>query len=87
MRNVIRVVVLNRVAAFLLFVGKALIVAGNGAIAFYYFSGKWVIDDIPQINLHYYFVPILVKLFFKHLILVLYLDCYHWHILHCRPIF
>jgi hypothetical protein len=30
MRNIVRVVVLNRVAAFLLFVGKALIVVGNG---------------------------------------------------------
>jgi choline transporter-like protein 2/4/5 len=80
MRNLVRVVVLNRVTGFLLFVGKALIVVGNGwfysmitckhltsgAIAFYYFSGKWVVDGIPQVNLHYYFVPIIVSVELKN---------------------
>ncbi|KAI6191458.1 hypothetical protein M3Y97_00230200 [Aphelenchoides bicaudatus] len=76
MRNLIRVVVLNRVTGFLLFVGKALIVVGNGAIAFYYFSGKWVVDGIPQVNLHYYFVPIIVVVIGTYFIADLFFDVY-----------
>lgn len=76
MRNLIRVVVLNRVTGFLLFVGKTVIVVGNGAIAFYYFSGKWVVDGIPQVNLHYYFVPIIVVVIGTYLIADLFFDVY-----------
>jgi choline transporter-like protein 2/4/5 len=59
-RNIVRVVVLNRITAFLLFVGKAVITCGMGALSFYYFSGRWVIDGLPHITLYYYFVPIIL---------------------------
>ena len=57
-RNLVRVMVLNRVTAFLLFVGKTLITLSAGIAAHFYFSGRWIIDDIPQIQLHFYWVPV-----------------------------
>uniref|UniRef100_A0A914DSU6 Choline transporter-like protein n=1 Tax=Acrobeloides nanus TaxID=290746 RepID=A0A914DSU6_9BILA len=61
-RNIVRTVVLGRVTGFLLFVGKALITLGMGTIAFFYFSGRWVIDGLPHFDLYYYFVPVIIVL-------------------------
>lgn len=41
MRNVVRVVVLNNVVAFLLFIGKIVIVAGIGSLSYFVFMG-WI---------------------------------------------
>jgi len=38
MRNILRVVVLNRVVDFLLFLGKLVIVAGVGAMSYFVFA-------------------------------------------------
>lgn len=59
-RNIIRSVVLNRVVTFLMFVGKATITLGLGAVAFFWFSGRWIIDGFPQVTLYYYFVPVII---------------------------
>ncbi|KAH7699097.1 Protein CHTL-1 b [Aphelenchoides avenae] len=75
-RNIVRVVVLNRTTALLLFTGKAVITCGMGAVAFYYFSGRWVIDGLPQITLYYYFVPIIVVIIGSYLICDLFFQVY-----------
>ncbi|XP_039628459.1 choline transporter-like protein 2 isoform X2 [Polypterus senegalus] len=59
MRNIIRVVVLDKVTDFLFFLGKLLIVGSVGVLSFFFFSGRisLVKDTAPQLN--YYWVPIL----------------------------
>ncbi|KAK6028771.1 hypothetical protein OSTOST_05141 [Ostertagia ostertagi] len=61
-RNCVRAAVVNQVAGILLFIGKALITLGMGVVAFFYFSGQWVVDGIPRVELYYYFVPIILVL-------------------------
>ncbi|KIH60357.1 hypothetical protein ANCDUO_09395 [Ancylostoma duodenale] len=61
-RNCVRAAVVNQVAGILLFLGKALITLGMGVVAFFYFSGQWVVDGIPRVELYYYFVPIILVL-------------------------
>ncbi|KAI6227180.1 Choline transporter-like protein 1 [Aphelenchoides besseyi] len=75
-RNLIRAVVLNRTVAFLLLVGRLVITGGIGAVAFYYFSGRWVIDEIPQVTLHYYFVPIIAVIIGTYFICDLFFEVY-----------
>ncbi len=45
MRNLVRVVVLNKIVDFLLFLGKLVIVTGVGCLAYFVFSG-----NIPSIR-------------------------------------
>uniref|UniRef100_A0A8C9FFX0 Choline transporter-like protein n=1 Tax=Pavo cristatus TaxID=9049 RepID=A0A8C9FFX0_PAVCR len=68
MRNIIRVVVLDKVTDFLLFLGKLLIVGGVGVLAFFFFTHriKLVEDTAPTLN--YYWVPILTVLLGSYLI-------------------
>jgi hypothetical protein len=40
MRNILRVVVLNNIVDFLLFLGKLVIVAGVGTMSYFVFSGQ-----------------------------------------------
>ncbi|XP_043938071.1 choline transporter-like protein 4 [Protopterus annectens] len=61
MRNIVRVVVLDKVTDLLLFFGKLLVVGGVGVLAFFFFSGRISIPD-PQFQspvLNYYWIPIL----------------------------
>ena len=60
MRNILRVVVLNSVVNFLLFIGKLVIVAGVGILSYFVFSGHIpeLQDDIPTLN--FLFTPIVV---------------------------
>ena len=60
MRNMLRVVVLNNVVAFLLFIGKLVIMAGVGALSYFVFSGQLpgLQEEIPTLN--YLFTPIVV---------------------------
>ena len=60
MRNMMRVVVLNNIVAFLLLMGKLVIMAGVGTLSYFVFSGKLpgLQEEIP--TLHYLFTPIVV---------------------------
>jgi len=62
MRNIVRVVVLDKITDFLLFVGKMCVVLGVGVGAFYFFTGKidWFNNLVTVPNLNYYWVPIIV---------------------------
>ncbi|XP_069775693.1 choline transporter-like protein 4 [Narcine bancroftii] len=61
MRNIIRVVVLDKMTDLLLFFGKLLVVGGVGVLAFFFFTGRITIPDptfqTPVLN--YYWLPIL----------------------------
>uniref|UniRef100_A0A0N4Z210 Thiamine transporter 2 n=1 Tax=Parastrongyloides trichosuri TaxID=131310 RepID=A0A0N4Z210_PARTI len=59
-RNIIRVVVVNRVTAILLFIGKISITLSLGFLSFQYFSGHWVVEELPKFYLNYYFTPIII---------------------------
>ena len=60
MRNMMRVVVLNNVVAFLLLMGKLVIMAGVGTLSYFVFSGRLpgLQEEIPTLN--YLFTPIVV---------------------------
>ncbi|KAK3877288.1 hypothetical protein Pcinc_017991 [Petrolisthes cinctipes] len=60
MRNVVRVVVLDQVTDFLLFIGKMVVVGGVGVASFFIFSGeiKPVDGYLPEIN--YYLAPVII---------------------------
>uniref|UniRef100_A0A8D0HAQ0 Choline transporter-like protein n=1 Tax=Sphenodon punctatus TaxID=8508 RepID=A0A8D0HAQ0_SPHPU len=61
MRNIVRVVVLDKIADLLLFFGKLLVVGGIGVLSFFFFTGRIPIPD-PRFrspSLNYYWLPIL----------------------------
>ncbi|KAL0962485.1 hypothetical protein UPYG_G00340640 [Umbra pygmaea] len=70
MRNIVRVVVLDKITDLLLFFGKLLVVGGVGVLAFFFFSGRITIPGSgfrPQM-LHYYWMPIIVVVVGSYLI-------------------
>uniref|UniRef100_A0A8C8SKE3 Choline transporter-like protein n=1 Tax=Pelusios castaneus TaxID=367368 RepID=A0A8C8SKE3_9SAUR len=70
MRNIIRVVVLDKVTDLLLLFGKLLVVGGVGVLAFFFFSGRIPINDarFRSPSLNYYWLPILVLVVGAYLI-------------------
>lgn len=60
MRNLVRVVVLNKVVEFLLFLGKLVVTTGVGCLAYFTFTGGIPVikDDIPTLN--YIQTPIVI---------------------------
>jgi choline transporter-like protein 2/4/5 len=62
--NPLRALILDRVTDFVMFLGRFLITAGVGILAFLFFSGSFNIDPRAQKyfkpDLHYYFVPLIV---------------------------
>uniref|UniRef100_A0A0P6JDY4 Choline transporter-like protein n=1 Tax=Heterocephalus glaber TaxID=10181 RepID=A0A0P6JDY4_HETGA len=64
MRNVLRVVVLDKVTDLLLFFGKLLVVGGVGVLSFFFFSGriKGLGKDFESPDLNYYWLPIMTTI-------------------------
>ncbi|XP_070581822.1 choline transporter-like protein 2 isoform X2 [Ptychodera flava] len=62
MRNIVRVVVLDKMTDFLLFIGKFCIILGVGVGSFYFFSGRvdWFNDLMVLPSLNYYWIPIIL---------------------------
>ncbi|XP_071443177.1 choline transporter-like protein 2 isoform X2 [Hetaerina americana] len=60
MRNIVRVVVIDKVTDFLLFLGKILIVAGMGVLSYYVFGhqSQELDNHLPELN--YFFLPIII---------------------------
>ncbi|CAB3400589.1 unnamed protein product [Caenorhabditis bovis] len=75
-RNIVRTVVIHKVAGILLFIGKAMITIGMGLVSFYYFSGKWVVDGLPRVDVYYYFVPIIIVVIGSYFMADLFFDVY-----------
>ncbi|KAI3358724.1 hypothetical protein L3Q82_015142, partial [Scortum barcoo] len=67
MRNILRVVVLDKVTDLLLFFGKLLVVGGVGVLAFFFFSGRIVLPG-NTFHLNYYWMPIITVVFGSYLI-------------------
>ncbi|KAM4696200.1 choline transporter-like protein 4 [Rhinophrynus dorsalis] len=61
MRNIVRVVVLDKVTDLLILFGKLIVVGGVGVLAFFFFSGRLPIpnDAFKSPTLNYYWIPIL----------------------------
>ncbi|XP_036371594.1 choline transporter-like protein 4 [Megalops cyprinoides] len=70
MRNIVRVVVLDKVTDLLLFFGKLLVVGGVGVLAFFFFSGRIRMpgDPFQAEQLNYYWVPIITVVVGAYLI-------------------
>nr|XP_005911115.1 PREDICTED: choline transporter-like protein 4 [Bos mutus] len=70
MRNIVRVVVLDKVTDLLLFFGKLLVVGGVGVLSFFFFTGRipslGKTFENPQLN--YYWLPIMVSILGAYLI-------------------
>ncbi|KAK7076338.1 hypothetical protein SK128_014359 [Halocaridina rubra] len=60
MRNIARVVVLDKVCDFLLFIGKIVVVGIVGIASFFIFSGEvpGIRDNLPEMN--YYLTPVII---------------------------
>ncbi|XP_059411643.1 choline transporter-like protein 4 isoform X4 [Carassius carassius] len=70
MRNIVRVVVLDKVTDLLLFFGKLLVVGGVGVLAFFFFSGRIPTPGttFQTAALNYYWMPIITVVFGAYLI-------------------
>ncbi|CEF68396.1 CTL-like protein 2 [Strongyloides ratti] len=75
-RNIIRVVVVNRVTSILLFIGKLSITICLGFVSFQYFSGNWPIENLPKFYLNYYFTPVIIVVIGTYFIADLFFDIY-----------
>ncbi|XP_077381738.1 choline transporter-like protein 2 isoform X2 [Festucalex cinctus] len=79
LRNVVRVVVLDKVTDFLLFLGKLLIVGLIGVLSFYFFTGRIDSPEYAAPSLNFYWVPILTNVigsyFIAHGFLSVYSMC------------
>ncbi|XP_006154360.1 choline transporter-like protein 4 [Tupaia chinensis] len=64
MRNILRVVVLDKVTDLLLFFGKLLVVGGVGILSFFFFSGRiqGLGKDFESPHLNYYWLPIMTSI-------------------------
>uniref|UniRef100_H2YS16 Choline transporter-like protein n=1 Tax=Ciona savignyi TaxID=51511 RepID=H2YS16_CIOSA len=59
MRNIIRAAVIDKVTDFILFVGKLIVTVGMGALAWAFFTNKFVsLLQAPTLN--YYWMPIII---------------------------
>jgi len=76
MRNILRVVVLNKIVNFLLFLGKLVITVGVTCLAYFVFSGSItsIKDEIPSLN--YFQAPIVVILIGSYFIADAFFDVY-----------
>uniref|UniRef100_A0A674NF35 Choline transporter-like protein n=1 Tax=Takifugu rubripes TaxID=31033 RepID=A0A674NF35_TAKRU len=70
MRNIVRVVVLDKVTDLLLFFGKLLVVGGVGVLAFFFFSGRILLpgSSFQSETLNYYWMPIITVVVGSYLI-------------------
>ncbi|KAJ6653444.1 hypothetical protein lerEdw1_009197, partial [Lerista edwardsae] len=70
MRNIVRVVVLDKITDLLLLFGKLLVVGGVGVLSFFFFTGRIPLKDerfqTPVLN--YYWLPILTVVVGSYLI-------------------
>ncbi|XP_035879736.1 choline transporter-like protein 4 [Phyllostomus discolor] len=64
MRNIVRVVVLDKVTDLLLFFGKLLVVGGVGVLSFFFFTGRipGLSKDFESPHLNYYWLPIMTSI-------------------------
>lgn len=76
LRNIVRVVVLDKVTDFILFISKMLCVSAVGVGSFFFFSGNisYFADYVPKLN--YFFAPIILVVIGTYLIASLFFSVY-----------
>ncbi|XP_070533018.1 choline transporter-like protein 4 [Ptychodera flava] len=83
MRNIVRVVVLDKITDFLLFMGKLMVTSAVGVASFYFFTGQvtWYDDylavyfgTVPTLN--YFWVPMIVICLLTYLIASVFFSVY-----------
>lgn len=70
MRNIVRVVVLDKVTDLLMLFGKLMVVGGVGVLSFFFFSGRISLpgSDFNTQSLNYYWTPIITVIIGSYLI-------------------
>ncbi|XP_067143838.1 choline transporter-like protein 2 isoform X3 [Centruroides vittatus] len=76
MRNILRTVVLDKAADFLLLIGKLVVVGATGVLSFYFFSGKISIFGYRTPELNYYIIPVVIVTFGSFVIATVFFDVY-----------
>ena len=74
--NPLRLLIVDKVCDFLIFLGKVCITAGIGILAFFFFTHRIVKanDYVPE--LHYYFVPLLLIILGSYIIATCFFSVY-----------
>uniref|UniRef100_A0AC35UF86 Choline transporter-like protein n=1 Tax=Rhabditophanes sp. KR3021 TaxID=114890 RepID=A0AC35UF86_9BILA len=75
-RNLIRVVVVNRVTSLLIFLGKMIVTIGIGFISYKLFTNQWEVEGFNKITLNYYFTPIVIIVIGTYIVSSLFFDVY-----------
>ncbi|KAF5401578.1 Choline transporter protein 2, partial [Paragonimus heterotremus] len=78
-KNIVRVVVVDKVTDFLLFVGKMLVVLISGSLSYLYLSGVIFADTALaefQPTLHYLFIPVLIVVVGSYIIVSVFSSVY-----------
>ncbi|KAL4219650.1 hypothetical protein ACF0H5_022222 [Mactra antiquata] len=76
MRNVVRVVVLDKVTDFVLFISKLLCVSAVGVGSFFFFNGQvsYLSDYVPELN--YFFTPVILVVIGTYMIAACFFSVY-----------
>lgn len=76
--NVLRVIVIDKITSFILFLSNVAITAMVGILAFFFFTKKLPIDALMRLtpDLNYYFVPLFVIIFGVFTITKLFFDVF-----------
>lgn len=74
--NPLRLLVIDKVCDFLIFLGKVCITAGIGILSFFFFTGRisLVKDHVPE--LHYYFIPMILIIIGTYIIATCFFSVY-----------
>ncbi|VEL11545.1 unnamed protein product [Protopolystoma xenopodis] len=60
LRNCLRLLVVDSVTGFFLFIGKLVVTVGAGTLAYFFFNGTIQFADLRTNSLNYFYVPIIV---------------------------
>ena len=74
--NPLRLLVIDKVCDFLIFLGKVCITAGTGVLAFFFFTGRIAQAEKYVPELHYYFVPLLLIIVGTYIIATCFFSVY-----------
>ncbi|XP_050412083.2 choline transporter-like protein 2 isoform X1 [Patella vulgata] len=77
LRNIVRVVVIDKVTDFLLFVSKLVVVALTGVAAFFFFDGRITFLTQYTPTLNFYFVPIIIVVLGTYIIASCFFSVYN----------
>jgi choline transporter-like protein 2/4/5 len=74
--NPLRLLVIDKVCDFLIFLGKICITAGIGILAFFFFTGRIAQSESYVPELHYYFIPLALIIIGTYIIATCFFSVY-----------